>query len=128
MTGPAAVDPSRQHWVLWDGECGFCARFARWAERNDRRGRLRVVPYQQAPSPPMTPAIATACAQALHVETARGTTLRGGRAVLFILGTLGWRRMARLLSRWPLVLAVDRGYDIVAAHRPSFDRLFFRWR
>ena len=125
---PAVDDAAAKHWVLWDGECGFCARFARWAERKDRRRRLRVIPYQHAPTSPMTPALASACAEAVHVVTARGRVLRGGRAVLFVLGVLGWRRAARLFSRKPFVLAVEWGYDVVAAHRPFFDRLLSGWR
>ncbi|GAB4326000.1 MAG: hypothetical protein Kow0010_08850 [Dehalococcoidia bacterium] len=114
--------------MLWDGDCGFCARFARWVERNDRGGRLRVIPYQQAPAPPMTPALASACAEAVHVVTARGRVFRGGRAVLFVLGVLGWHRAARFFSRKPLIWAVEAGYDLVAAHRPFFDRLLCGWR
>lgn len=114
-----------QHWLLWDGECGFCGRFVRWVQRNDRRGRFRTVPCQEAPAPPMTPELRHACATAAHVVTARGRVLSGGRASLFVLGTLGWRRAARFLSRRPLLWAVDRGYALVAAHRPFFDRLLF---
>ena len=39
-----------RNWVLWDGECGLCRRFAEWVEREDRGQRFRVVPFQQAPS------------------------------------------------------------------------------
>jgi predicted DCC family thiol-disulfide oxidoreductase YuxK len=33
--------------LLYDGECEFCTRLARWVERRDRRGRISVHPNQE---------------------------------------------------------------------------------
>ncbi len=52
--------------------------------------------------------------------------LTGGRAVLHILAELGWTRSARLLSRPPIVWAVELAYRIVAANRAFFSRLLPR--
>jgi predicted DCC family thiol-disulfide oxidoreductase YuxK len=112
--------------VLWDGECGMCRRFAVWGERRDTSGRLRFVPYQEAPSPPMTEALAVDCAIAMHVAFADGRLLRAGRATLFILGELGWPRTSRLLGARPLIWLVEIGYRIVASNRHVFSRLLFR--
>jgi hypothetical protein len=84
------------------------------------------MPYQQAPTPPMTAHLAGQCARAVHVITAGGTLLRAGRASLHVLDEIGWHRTARLLSRWPLIVLVEIGYAIVARHRQFFSKLFFR--
>lgn len=114
-----------QHWILWDGDCGMCRRAIRWIERQDRQQVFRAVPYQQAPSPPMTPMLAAACEKAVHVIQADGTTLRAGRATLFILENLGWRWFARLLMLPPMVWFVELGYRVVADNRPFFARFLF---
>ncbi|HXV80159.1 MAG TPA: DCC1-like thiol-disulfide oxidoreductase family protein [Candidatus Binatia bacterium] len=114
-----------RHWLFWDGSCNFCRRLVAWVKRKDIDHRFEVLPYQMAPSPPMTPTLYAACEKAVHVVKADGGTLRGGRACLFVLGTLGWTS-ARILWRPPLVWAVDLGYWIVASNRRLFARLLSR--
>ena len=97
-----------------------------WARRHDRAGRLHFVPYQEAPSPPMTPRLRRACARAVHVVTPDGRVFRGGRASLRVLGVLGWRRTSAILAMPPLVWLVEIGYRIVADNRPFFARFLFR--
>lgn len=111
-----------KHWVLWDAECGFCRRSVDWLLARDGRGVLIAVGYQEAPSPPMTPELRSACGEAVHVVTCSGRVLRGGRAVLFLLGEIGWVRTARFLSLPPMVWAVEVGYRLVARNRQM---LFF---
>jgi predicted DCC family thiol-disulfide oxidoreductase YuxK len=114
--------------VLWDADCGFCRRSAAWAAQKDTQRRLEFVPYQEAPSPPMTPDLAAACERAMHVVKTDGTILRAGRAALYVLGAIGWRRRARVLSWPPLVWFVELGYFIVARNRRFFSRFLFRRR
>lgn len=109
-------------WVFWDGECGFCRRSISWAVRHDHSGILRPVPYQRAPSPPMTPRLRRACARSVHVVTPEGRVLRAGRAVLYIIGVCGWPTAARLLGLPPLVWAVEIGYRIVSENRTFVGR------
>ena len=71
----------------------------------------------------MTDALTAACARAMHVVTPEGQVLRAGRASLYILGQLGWRRTATALSRRPLVWAVEVGYGLVARGRSLISRL-----
>ena len=85
-----------------------------------------IVPYQEAPSPPMTPDLYAACERAVHVVRADGTILRSGRACLFILQEIGWGRKAAILSYPPWIWAVEMGYSIIARHRPFFARFLFR--
>ena len=102
-------------WLLFDGDCGFCTRSAAWVERRDRARRLRVTPYQQAPSPPMTPALFAACAEAVHAVTPEGRTLRGGDAAIHVAGALWGRPLAATLAVRPLRDAIALGYRLVAA-------------
>ena len=86
-----------------------------------------LVPYQEAPSPPMTPELRAACRDAVHVLTRDGAVLRAGRASLFILEGLGYRS-ARLGMAPPFAWAVELGYRIVARNRRFFSRFMFRAR
>jgi len=114
-----------QDWVLWDGDCGFCRRGMQWFARRDVAGRMRMVPYQQAPSPPMTPELAAACERALYVVHPDGSTTRAGRAILYMLAVIGHPWPARVLSWPPLVWLVELGYRIVAGNRHLFSRILF---
>jgi len=112
--------------LLWDGDCGFCRRSVQWAERRDTGHSFQAVPYQQAPSPPMTPELRAACSRAVHVVTAEGTVLRAGRACLWVLERTGHRLLSRALSLPPLVWAVELGYWLVARNRGLASRVLFR--
>ena len=113
------------HWIVWDGDCGFCRRFVDWALAHDARGEFEAVAYQEVPSPP---ALRDACRSAVHVRTKDGTWLRGGRACLFVLERIGWPRLARLAALPPLLWAVEAGYALVAHNRRLFSRLLPRPR
>jgi predicted DCC family thiol-disulfide oxidoreductase YuxK len=121
------VDASR-HWIVWDGECGFCRRAVEWALRHDTAGAFVARPYQEVPSPPMTDALREACRRSVHVRTTDGRWLRGGRACLFVLERVGWPRLARVAALPPLVWLVEGGYVVVARNRAFFSRLLPRPR
>lgn len=74
----------------------------------------------------MTPELRAACKRAVHVLTRDGRRLRAGRASLFILGEIGYRRAAGVLSVPPLVWLAELGYWIVARNRQLFSRFLFR--
>jgi predicted DCC family thiol-disulfide oxidoreductase YuxK len=112
--------------LLWDGDCGFCRRSVQWAERRDVTHAFQAVPYQQAPSPPMTPALREACARAVHLVTPAGDVLRAGRACLWVLERIGFPRLARVLAVPPLVWFVEVGYWLVARNRRLASRVLFR--
>ncbi|ETX01487.1 MAG: hypothetical protein ETSY2_37155 [Candidatus Entotheonella gemina] len=71
----------------------------------------------------MTPELYEQCKLAMHVVMPDGRVLRGGRASLYILHTLGYRSIATVLGLWPL-WCVDLGYDLVARNRYVFARWF----
>lgn len=74
----------------------------------------------------MTPALRVACARAVHVVAVDGSVLRAGRAVLFVLRELGWRKSTWLLRWPPFIWGVELGYWIVARNRKRLARLMFR--
>jgi predicted DCC family thiol-disulfide oxidoreductase YuxK len=117
---------SNAYLVLWDGDCGFCARAIAWLKRHDREHHFQFVRYQEAPSPPMTAELYRACGEAVHVIDREGSIRRGGRAILFILEREGWGPITRLLSVPPFIWLVELVYRIVATNRSLFSRFFFR--
>ena len=84
------------------------------------------MPYQEAPSPPMTSELREACKRALHVVTSSGEVLKAGRATLFVAEQIGYQRLAHLLRPPPFIWAVELGYRIVASNRSFFAQLLFR--
>ena len=72
----------------------------------------------------MTPALYEACQHAVHVIVPDGRVLRGGRACLYILHTLGYSRTAMVLGLWPLCWGIDAGYELVARNRYVLARWF----
>jgi len=112
--------------LLWDGDCDFCRRSVAWAEQRDAAHAFHAVPYQQTPSPPMTPELRQACARAVHLITPEGRMLRAGRACLWVLQRIGYPVLARVLAIPPLVWAVEVVYWLVARNRRLASRVLFR--
>lgn len=112
-----------RHLLLWDGACGFCRRAVERIRRRDLHHRFEIIPYQEAPAPPMTPELASACRRAVHVITTDGRVLGAGRASLFVLGETGHPVLARILALPPLVWLVELGYILVARNRSRLSRL-----
>lgn len=74
----------------------------------------------------MTDDLARRCERAVHVITPHGTVLSAGRASLYVLGAIGWRRLAAVGSTRPLIWLVEAGYRAVAANRGWLGRVLFR--
>lgn len=74
----------------------------------------------------MTAELYRRCARAVHAIAPDGVTLSGGRASLHVMGLVGWRRLAAVLSARPLIWVVEAAYWLVARNRHLFSRLFFR--
>ena len=107
--------------ILWDGSCGLCFESVLWLKKRDD-DHFVATPYQLAPSPPMTKSLESACAEAVHIITPDGQTLRAGRAVLFALSAIGYRQSTRLLRTPPFIWLVEFGYRLVAENRHYLTR------
>src|SRR5205807_10480261 len=103
-----------QAWVFWDGTCGFCRRAVDWIKRQDRHDRLFPVLYQVAPRPPMTEALARRCAHAIHVLTPEGVVLSAGRASIYLMAEVGWRRFSAVFSSRTQIWFVEAASRLVS--------------
>ena len=93
----------RRDWIVWDGACGFCRRAVDWALARDRDRRFLAVPNHDVPPEFVTPERDAAFRDAVHVRTAAGEWLRGGRACLYVLERIGFTSLARIARVPPLV-------------------------
>ncbi len=116
------AQPNAPHWLLWDGECDFCAWSVARIRQRDQRGMFRIVPFQIAPPEVLQRVNPNNLLRGVHVITNEGRVYRAGRAVLFIMEQLGNRFLARLLMRAPFVWLVELGYWIVARNRKRISR------
>lgn len=105
-------------WLLWDGDCDFCRRAAGWIGQRDPAAHLTIIPYHDAPSPPMTPALRVQASRAVQLVTSDGFHLSGAAAVLFAFEQVGWHAGAmRALRRRPLLWFSNAVYRVVARNR-----------
>ena len=120
---PAGVQPI---WLFWDGACSLCQRAITWVKHHDVTNQIQAVPYQTAPRPPMTDCLAQRCERAVQVVTPEGQILSAGRASLYVLGKVGFPRLARLGRRPPFVWGIEIGYWLVARNRQFFSKWLFQ--
>lgn len=73
----------------------------------------------------MTPALRADAALSVQVVTNDGAILSGGMAVAFVLETIGYPRLGRLMRSRLLSPLVEWGYRRVANNRDFFGRLIF---
>jgi predicted DCC family thiol-disulfide oxidoreductase YuxK len=104
--------------LLYDGHCPFCLREAqrleRWVQRRVRLESFRD-PTVLARYPQLT---AEACAEAIHLVTPDGRTLRGAEAVAETLRLRPALAPIWWLYRLPLLRQLlDRAYAAIARNR-----------
>jgi hypothetical protein len=74
----------------------------------------------------MTEDLRERSARAVQVVTADGRNLEAGRACLYVLEALGWKRIARFLAVPPVIWIVELKYMVVARNRGFFSRFLSR--
>lgn len=105
--------------LVYDGECAFCSRLARWVERHDPGRRVSVKANQE---PGVTEALGLTRQE---VDRASWAVERGGRrfegaaAISRVLRELGgaWRALGALYLVAPVGRLEDRYYRRVARRR-----------
>lgn len=106
------------NWFLWDGECDFCRCAAAWIAHRLPDDSFTIIPYQDAPAPPMTPLLRIQSARQVQLIDGRGVRHAGAEAILFALQIAGWHAgVARALRRRPLRWFARTGYWLVARNR-----------
>ncbi|MCE1180326.1 MAG: DUF393 domain-containing protein [Micrococcales bacterium] len=116
-----ASSPAGAPVLVFDGDCGFCTRSARVAERWVRRpDGYAVQPWQRVDlaSLGLTP---EQCDEALQFVDSRGRVSAGADAVAAALrcGRRPWRPLGLLLAAAPVRPVAGRVYRWVAGHRHS---------
>ncbi len=111
--------------MIWDGECGFCYRSAKYLHQRDKENLFHVCQYQSCPSPPMTEDLRRRCQREMYVVTEDGRELGGARGVLFLFQETGWGAFAKLLALPPFIWILSAGYWLVARNRGLISKLFF---
>jgi predicted DCC family thiol-disulfide oxidoreductase YuxK len=102
--------------LVFDGECGFCARALGWLRLADRHRLIDTVPYQHAGVPERLGLSRERCAESLHWRGEDGAVVSGAEAISAALAVA-------LDARWPERLyrhtsgGQERLYRWVAAHR-----------
>jgi predicted DCC family thiol-disulfide oxidoreductase YuxK len=105
--------------LVYDGECGFCTRLARWVERRDRRGRVSVRPNQEAGVIESMGLTREEVARASWAVEPGGRKLEGAAGINRVLAELGgrWRPLAALYRIGPIRRLEDAYYGRVARTR-----------
>ena len=110
--------------LIYDGDCDFCRYWlARW--RACLGERLEYIPFQDPQVPARFPNLSVERLKtAVHLVEPDGAVHFGARAVFEAL-ELGWSRLPiRAYRHIPGVAWLsERGYRLVAGHRPFFWRL-----
>ena len=120
------VGNHRRIWLFWDGDCEFCGRVIAWVERRDVMCVIHAVPYQKAPTPPMTTLLAHRCANSVHVITHEGRLLSGGSAGVYVMGRIGFGMTERVGTTPPFNILVETAYRFVARNRRLLNILLGR--
>ena len=105
--------------LIYDGDCAFCARLARWVERHDRQGRVSVRANQEPGligSLGLTPEEVGRAAWAVEPG---GRRFEGAAGISRILRELGgsWAAVGSLYCVRPISWVEDLYYRRVARRR-----------
>jgi acetyl esterase len=107
--------------LLYDGECEFCMRLARWVERHDGRGRISIRPNQE---PGLIEGVGLTRAEvdrSVWAVEAGGRRFEAAGAVNRTLRELGggWAVLASLYH-WPGIKQVQDAYYRRVARRRAW--------
>jgi predicted DCC family thiol-disulfide oxidoreductase YuxK len=104
--------------LVYDAECDFCTRLARWVKDHDRRGRLVARPNQE---PGLIESLGLTRAEVDRASWAveNGGRFEGAAGINRVLRELGggWRLLGSLYLVPPLGWVEDRYYKRVARRR-----------
>ena len=105
--------------LVYDGECEFCTRLARWVERHDRRGRISVRPNQEPGLIESLGLSSDEVERASWVVEPGGRKFEGAAGISRVLRELGgaWSLLGSLYLVPPFGWAEDRYYGRVARRR-----------
>jgi predicted DCC family thiol-disulfide oxidoreductase YuxK len=104
--------------LVYDGDCDFCTRLARWVERHDHRGHITARPNQE---PGLIEALGLTRAEVNRASWAvkGGGRFEGAAGISRVLRELGggWRLLGSLYLVAPIGWLEDTYYRRVARRR-----------
>jgi len=105
--------------LVYDGECEFCTRLARWVERRDRRGRVSVRANQERGLVESLGLTREEVERAAWAIEASGRKFEGAASINKVLRELGggWAWLGSLYLVAPFKWVEDRYYRRVARKR-----------
>jgi len=109
--------PKKKAILIWDGECALCRKGIEWVEKQKKTKAILPVPYQEVPSPLMTPLLTRQYQRSVQLILPAGRMLSGGGAVLGVLSILGWKKSYTIISLLPLSFIVEIVYRLISRNR-----------
>jgi predicted DCC family thiol-disulfide oxidoreductase YuxK len=105
--------------LVYDSECDFCTRLARWVERHDRRGRISARPNQEPGLIELLGLTRAEVDRASWAVESGGRRFEGAAGISRVLRELGggWRLLGSLYLVPPIGWLEDRYYGRVARRR-----------
>jgi predicted DCC family thiol-disulfide oxidoreductase YuxK len=105
--------------LVYDGECEFCTRLARWVQQRDRRGRISVRPNQEEGLIEGLGLSREEVDRAAWAVESGGRKFEGAAAINRVLSELGggWAVVSRLYRVSLIGWVEDRYYARVARRR-----------
>ncbi len=117
-----------KHLLLWDGDCGFCARCAQWLQAQDRKSLFEIAPHQSKTEQFLAEHDLdyAACRKEIKLVTCSGEVLGGAEAANFFLEKyFPWSLGIRIIKRLPPLLAIEKMlYRLIARNRPLLSKWF----
>tara|TARA_B100000902_G_C27274687_1_gene898176 strand:+ start:978 stop:1355 length:378 start_codon:yes stop_codon:yes gene_type:complete len=115
----------KKYTVFWDGDCAFCSRCATWVKEKTPP-TVELVPYQNAPNPPIDANLASECGKALHLQLPNGNFERGGKACVSILELIGYKIIGRIFKNRFLNWIPETLYYLIARNRKILSFFFLK--
>lgn len=106
-------------YLLYDGECGLCRAAADWIRERDRRGDIRLIPYQDPERVQLFPQLdPEKMEKEIHLIFADGRMVVGAAAFAEILSLLPRTRWLGMILRLPVLRSIaERVYHYIARNR-----------
>lgn len=114
------------HYLLWDGDCGFCSRTVAWFSGFLDARVVVPIPFQSAEEEICPPALRAACEHRIYLRHPDGSATPSIRAIAGALRLSGRPRVAAALLLPGARHVLELGYRLVARNRTLISRLFRR--
>lgn len=132
----ATLQPNTQHWLLYDGDCGFCRHWVDWSLKHGAETAVQFIPCQEASSLREVFGIPDGgCTRwvflLVYQDNKPHAQLQGAAAINAVLKKLPgtkhrfWRFVGELYALPGIQQLEDWGYAWIAKNRSWIGRWFF---